>query len=109
MKTIEETKAWLLENRVNKDGNIWLDGLDFSDFDGDVYIGFMKVKNNLCQQHQEVGGSLCQYWQKVDGHFVTQKLEKDEEYKLNALGFNTIVKKQKTDGLNSKSKKEKTK
>ncbi|MEG3037063.1 MAG: hypothetical protein RR832_05840, partial [Bacilli bacterium] len=60
MKTIEEAKNWLIENRVSKDGNLILNELDFSDFDGDVYIGLMKIKHNLYQSGQEVKGSLDQ-------------------------------------------------
>ena len=81
MKTIEETKKWLLENRVNKYGDLDLSGLDFSDFDGNVSIGHMKVKNNLVQNYQEVGLSLFQDGQKVKDSFFDHKLKDDEEWK----------------------------
>ena len=58
MKTIEELRNYLLENYVNEYGDLFLGGLDFSDFDGDVYIGNMKVKGNLLQSCQEVKGNL---------------------------------------------------
>jgi len=66
-KTIEEVKEWLLENRVDSEGDLALRGLDFSDFDGNVWIGDMKVKKNLWQHEQEVGGDLFQYRQTVGG------------------------------------------
>ena len=36
--TAKEITEWLLENCVGSDGNLVLSNLDFSDFDGDVYI-----------------------------------------------------------------------
>lgn len=67
MKTKKEIRDWILENCVNEYGNIYLVELDFSDFDGDVYISGMKVKNELFQSYQEVGGKLCQRNQTVAG------------------------------------------
>ena len=66
MKSIGEIKKWLLENRKDKNGDLDLSDLDFSDFDGDVYINNMKVKKTLYQSHQEVGENLYQAFQKVD-------------------------------------------
>lgn len=66
MKTIKETKEWLLENRKDENGDLDLSGLDFSDFDGDVYINNMKVKRSLFQNFQEVGAILYQEFQRVD-------------------------------------------
>lgn len=60
-------KEWLLKNCVNAKGHLDLAHLDFSDFDGDVYINHMKVKKNLHQDHQVVKQSLWQYSQKVEG------------------------------------------
>lgn len=65
MKKIQEIRDWLLENAVDEGGDLYLVGLDFSDFDGDVYINDMKVKNNLHQNYQKVGKSLRQDFQKV--------------------------------------------
>ncbi|MEG0282581.1 MAG: hypothetical protein RR662_05335 [Clostridia bacterium] len=117
MKSKKEIKQWILKNCVSKDGNIWLDGLDFSDFEGDVNISNMKVKKNLVQENQKVGGylyqslqnvggclyqsfqnvgkNLEQFRQTVDGKFITQKLKDNEKYELNKDGYNTIVKIQK--------------
>lgn len=70
MLSKDEIKQWLLENCVNEMGNLDLSGLDFSDFDGNVFIDGMKVKNTLIQSDQEVGGCLQQSNQKVEGWFV---------------------------------------
>lgn len=65
MKSKEEIKQWLLENCVDKKGNLDLIGLDFSDFEGDVFIGDMRVKKDLYQQYQKVDGHLFQNYQEV--------------------------------------------
>lgn len=67
MLSKEETKKWLLDNCVNEIGDLDLSCLDFSDFDGDIDISGMKVKCNLCQDSQTVGGGLRQDSQKVEG------------------------------------------
>lgn len=66
MKTIKEVKQWLLENRKDTFGNLDLSNLDFSDFDGNVFINNMKVKKTLNQSYQEVGDVLYQEFQRVD-------------------------------------------
>lgn len=77
MKTIEEIRYYLLENRVDEDGDLMLDVLDFSDFSGNVYITGMKVQGDLFQDSQEVQGSLYQHYQKVQGglHQQCQKVQ----------------------------------
>lgn len=65
MKTKEEIKQWLLENCLNEGGYLDLSGLDFSDFDGDIYIGRMIVKKSLRQDEQIVKGNLFQSYQLV--------------------------------------------
>lgn len=70
MKTKEEIKKWLLKNCIDERGNLDLSGLDFSDFDGMVLMDSMKVKTNLIQSYQEVGGCLHQNSQKVGGWLV---------------------------------------
>lgn len=93
MKSKEELKKYLLENYKDKNGDLNLSNLDFSDFDGDIYIYNLKVKKNLIQSHQNVEGSLYQDCQtvkgnldqskqSVTGYFLTQTLKNDEEYKL---------------------------
>ena len=69
MKTIEELRNYLLENYVDEDGNLTMSGLDFSDFEGNVYIDDMKVKYYLSQSRHEVEGNLSQSYQKVKGNF----------------------------------------
>ena len=66
-KTIEEVRDYLLENRVDGDGDLNLMGLDFSDFDGDIYIRRMKVKRDLYQSEHEVQGNLHQGYHEVHG------------------------------------------
>lgn len=75
MKTKQQIKQWLLENCVNSAGNLDLMSLDFSDFDGDIFIGRMKVKNDLFQGEQEVNGNLVQTYQKVKGSLYQDNQE----------------------------------
>lgn len=72
MKTKEEIREWLLDNAVDEYGDLDLSGLDFSDFEVDVYISNMKVQGNLFQSGQEVQGSLDQCGQKVQGHLYNK-------------------------------------
>ena len=37
-KTIEDLKNYLLENFVDENGDLFIGGLDFMDFDGDVSL-----------------------------------------------------------------------
>lgn len=86
MKSIGEIKEWLLENAVNDEGDLYLVGLDLSDFDGNVFINYMKVKRSLFQNRQEVGGDLLQNEQIVadDLHQDYQTVgEKFYNHKLN--------------------------
>lgn len=89
MKTEQEIKEWLLKNAVDDTGDLCLIGLDFSDFDGDIYINHMKVKRNLFQDFQivkrnlyqsgqEVDKNLYQSRQKVGESFFNHKLENNE-------------------------------
>lgn len=73
MKTKEEIKQWLLENCVDRAGDLDLSNLDFSDFDGDVDISHMKVKGNLYQNMQKVSGNLDQDYQIVCGYLYQGK------------------------------------
>lgn len=65
MKSKEEIKQWLLANCVDERGDLNLIGLDFSDFEGDIFIGDMKVNKNLYQDNQAVVGHLFQNFQVV--------------------------------------------
>ena len=70
MKTKEEIKQWLLKNCIDKKGNLDLSDLDFSDFNGNIYINRMKVKRDLWQNHQEVQRHLYQDHQEVNGNLL---------------------------------------
>lgn len=52
MKSKEEIKKWLLENCVDDEG-LNLSGLDFSDFDGNVYFDGVKAKHSIVNSGQE--------------------------------------------------------
>ena len=85
MKTATEIRDWLLENAVDGDGDLVIGGLDFSEFDGNVYVGHMKVKGSLIQSGQEVQGYLYQHEHKVQGslfqygHDVKGDLDQSEQ------------------------------
>ena len=86
MLSKQKIRNWLLENAVDDEGNLDLSGLDFSDFDGNVFINYMKVKRSLFQNRQEVGGDLLQNEQIVadDLHQDYQTVgEKFYNHKLN--------------------------
>ena len=92
-KTIEETRDWLLENRTNSCGDLDLDGLDFSEFKGDVWINYMKVKNNLSQSWQRVGKDLSQHSHVVNGVIRSHMIKDDEKWEDNkCMGFTVRVK-----------------
>ena len=67
-KTITEIRDYLLENRTDKNGDLDLIGLDFSEFEGDVYISWMKVKKNRFSSYNEVEGNNYQSYNKVKGN-----------------------------------------
>ena len=66
-KKLQELKEFLLKNFIDEYGNLDISGLDFSDFDGEVDIGHMKVKGNLWQVGHQVKGNLYQDRQVVGG------------------------------------------
>ena len=68
MKTKTEIKNWLLENAVDEFGDLMISNLDFSDFEGDVFIHGMKVQGNLIQSHQKVKGNLYNRNNKYGGN-----------------------------------------
>ena len=91
MKTNEEIKKWLLENCVDTYGNLVLEGLDFSDFEGDIFINGMQVKHSLYQHSQLVGGDLDQCCQVVggdllqDSQFVRGNIDQSEQFSVSAI------------------------
>jgi len=78
MRSKEEIREWLLENCVDEYGNLNLSGLDFSEFDGDILINSMKVKNNLNQDSQDVGGFLLQNFQTVGNNIYQENQDEVE-------------------------------
>ena len=75
MKTIKELRDYLLDNYVDGDGDLYINGLDFSNFDGDVYITGMKVQGNLYQDSQNVQGDLYQNYQTAQGDLAQNSQE----------------------------------
>lgn len=75
MKTIEELRNYLLENYVDDDGDLMLNGLDFSDFGGNVYINNMKVKGDLYQSGHDVQGNLYQSNNEAQGNLHNKNNE----------------------------------
>jgi len=77
MKDINEVRDYLVKHRTDKFGDLDLSNLDFSNFDGNIYISGMKVKNDLFQMGQLVRGDLYQNSQIVKGYLYqgNQKVE----------------------------------
>lgn len=90
MLSLKKTKEWLLKNRVNQNGELDLTRLDFSDFDGDVYINNMKVKKNLFQNYQTVKGCLNQSHQKVKFDLSQHSQQVNEDLYSHLLNENEI-------------------
>lgn len=92
MKTKQEIKQWLLDNCVDEYGDLDLSDLDFSDFNGNVSILGMKVKHNLHQNAQEVGGYLVQSRQIVgrDLYQSNQKVANNLFQNAQEVGGNLI-------------------
>lgn len=79
MRSPETIKQWLLKNCVDKEGNLDISNLDFSDFNGDVYFSHIKVKQTLYQFGQEVKGDLRQSFQHVNGKIVQNQQTTDSD------------------------------
>lgn len=60
MKTTKQKTKLVMKYFSDKNGNIDLSGLDFSSYSISVNISNMKVRRNLIQSCQEVGGTLYQ-------------------------------------------------
>ena len=99
--TNDEKRDWLLENCVNKNGNLVISDIDLSKFKGNVILSgwkiggnadlsFWEVKGDLDQSCQKVNGDLdqscqtaeniTQHCQNVSKDLVSQKLKEDEEW-----------------------------
>ena len=70
MKKIEELKDYLLKNFVDESGDLMIDGLDLSEFKGDIYRGKWKVSSDLRQRANKVKGNLYQDGNEVKGDLV---------------------------------------
>lgn len=66
--TINDLRDYMLEHFVDNNGNLDVCGLDFSDFNGDVYLSGMKVGRNLNQSDHTVRGYLIQSDHTVRGN-----------------------------------------
>lgn len=69
-KTKEETVKWLLENRIDEDGNINISNLDFGEFKGNLLMDGMRLKRNIDQSQHENEGYIYQYGHKNKGHIL---------------------------------------
>lgn len=100
MLSKEEIKQWILENCVDCNGNVNLSGLDFSNFDGNIYLNDMKVKNDLMMSCVTVGGDVyqCYYtvgeslWQ--SNHKVNGNINQEWQF----VGGNLLQNNQKVKG-----------
>lgn len=75
MKSKKKIKKWLLNNCIDKNGDLDLTGLDFSDFENNINTSGMKVKKSLIQKGHVVGIDLFQSGQEVKG-FLYQDSQK---------------------------------
>ena len=92
MKNIIEIRDWLLENAVNKSGDLMLDKLDFSEFDGDIHIGYMRVKGNLHQHGHAIEGNLDQSFHEVQGSlFQNGHKVQDNLYQSNSTAQGSLL------------------
>lgn len=94
MKSNEEIKKWLLENCVDSYGDLHLGDLDFTDFNGNIYLGKMKVKDDVIQGWQKVG---------VNGNIIQDELKcpstrLDYEAEVDRLAKENYELKEKLDG-----------
>ena len=92
MKDINEIRDWLLNNAVDTDGDLMLNGLDFSEFEGRVYLENMRVKNSLyfCsakanmidQSYQVAKENIYQHNNKADVIISNnnEEIEKNEDW-----------------------------
>lgn len=65
MKTSKEIINWLLKNAVDINGDLVIEDVDLSNFEGDVLIRRWTIKKNCSFSYNKVGGNLCQHHQVV--------------------------------------------
>lgn len=100
----KELKELLLEHALDALGNLDLSGLDFSDFDGNVYLNNLKVKKDLYQYSQRVGQTLYQNTQKVRQTIHQEECSADRILQTDHHYFTLVA-----DGRHTKVKRRMTK
>ena len=75
MKSKTEIRNWLLENAVDEYGDLDINGLDFSEFDGDVLIIGMEVKGNVIISGMKTQGNLYQSGHEEEGEYNCEKIK----------------------------------
>ena len=71
----KELVEFLIKNFTDEKGNLDLINLDFSNFEGNIYLSEMRVKEHLYQNYQEVQGNLYQDCQEVQGDLFQDRKE----------------------------------
>lgn len=77
MKSNIEKRDWLLAYCVDEYGTLRMDSIDLSNFNGNVDFSHMKVKRNLYQHNQKVGGDINQSFQETKGNLYQDKQRVD--------------------------------
>lgn len=75
--TIDDLRDYMLEHFVDNNGNLDVCGLDFSNFEGNVYITELKCGGDLSQSGHKVNGDLYQCRHKVNGYLYQSGHEID--------------------------------
>lgn len=78
--TINDLRDYMLEHFVDYDGNLDICGLDFSDFEGNVYITELKCSGDLSQSCHEVKGDLYQSSHEVGGDLIQTYINVKQDY-----------------------------
>ncbi len=64
--TINDLRDIIVNNFTDRNHDVVIDDLDFSDVDGDVYIRYLKAPKNLYMCYESVGKDLYQHSQRVN-------------------------------------------
>lgn len=84
-------EEYLLEYYVDGWGDLDLTELDFSDFDGDIYISHMSVGGSLIQSNQKVVGDLIQGNNLVKGRLLQDESVADYVDQSGNVAKRTLV------------------
>lgn len=96
-----EITKWILENCVDENGDVDISCLNFWNFEGNVKMCNIKVKHNLYQNMQIVGGDLHQNYQYVEGAIYQERQTSvQEKIKQNYVAIRMIDKRAKYRLLN---------